>query len=119
MCKQSRKQNHRKFHYEKQNGKCIYCRKPTWLPEEGRRGKRKKKMATVEHIIPRSRGGTYKRENLAMSCSACNNRRKAIDHFLFLRCYNNQQRIRSLKRHIAWSIMLKNKTADIRAAIYV
>lgn len=119
MCSQTRKRNHREFHYKKQDGKCIYCRKPTWLPEEGRHGKRKGKMATVEHIIPRSRGETYKRENLAMSCLACNNRRKAIDHFLFLRCYKDWQRIRSLKRHIAWSKMLKNRTAGIRAAVYV
>ena len=27
---------------------------------------------TIEHLIPRSRGGTYRMSNLRLACSSCN-----------------------------------------------
>lgn len=33
---------------------------------------------SVEHIVPRSRGGTDVLANLALSCQACNNRKYTI-----------------------------------------
>ena len=43
---------------------CCYCRKPLTL--EG---------ATVEHIIPKSYGGTDGSKNTALACSFCNTAR--------------------------------------------
>ena len=41
---------------------CQYC---------GRRGK----LMTVDHVIPRDRGGTSSWDNLVICCAACNNRK--------------------------------------------
>lgn len=41
--------------------KCFYCAKDL-LTEE----------ITLDHIIPISRGGSHKKENLRISCKACN-----------------------------------------------
>jgi 5-methylcytosine-specific restriction endonuclease McrA len=41
---------------------CVYC---------GIDGTRKE--LTVDHVIPRSKGGGSKRENLVLSCRECNN----------------------------------------------
>jgi CRISPR/Cas system Type II protein with McrA/HNH and RuvC-like nuclease domain len=54
---------------ESQNWKCCWCGCHT----TDSRGK--KNSTTVEHIVPRSSGGTDEWENLAMACSACNSRR--------------------------------------------
>lgn len=40
---------------------CIWCGQTRWL--------------TVEHLLPRSRGGRGHAENLAPACRACNRRR--------------------------------------------
>lgn len=39
---------------------------------------------TVEHIIPKSRGGTNDLENLTLACWWCNNQRWIQDHDLFM-----------------------------------
>lgn len=47
------------------DARCVYCRKRL------HRG-----SATIDHIIPRSRGGPTKFSNLALACVGCN-RKKA------------------------------------------
>lgn len=44
------------------NGLCGYC---------GRRG------STIDHIIPRSRGGQHRWENVVLACSPCNQKKGA------------------------------------------
>ena len=44
----------------KQQGMCYWCSKPIDL------------NATIDHLIPRSRGGTDVNENLALCCRSCN-----------------------------------------------
>lgn len=44
-----------------QGGKCFYCRKP--LPEED---------ATLDHIVPKSQGGTESIDNLGACCKDIN-----------------------------------------------
>lgn len=61
-----------------QNHKCCWCGCTT-VEENG-----KKNSATIEHILPKSQGGTYDFENLAMACSKCNNERKTMDVDAFL-----------------------------------
>lgn len=51
----------RKSRFLKQGGLCFYCE--DWMPLT---------RINVEHIVPRSRGGSNKPENLVLSCSPCN-----------------------------------------------
>lgn len=63
---------------EAQNWKCCWC----GIPTTHYRGK--KNSSTLEHIVPRSMGGTDDIENLAMACSKCNSRRGTTDINIFL-----------------------------------
>ena len=49
-------------------GRCIFCRRRLRVRLDGQPISR----ATVEHIIPRSKGGTDELPNLALACSGCN-----------------------------------------------
>jgi 5-methylcytosine-specific restriction endonuclease McrA len=40
---------------------CRYCRRPV-----------AKRNSTLDHIIPRARGGTSARSNLTLACKTCN-----------------------------------------------
>lgn len=51
---------------------CYYCRQPLTL-----------KTATLEHLKPLSDGGTNKRSNLTLCCSACNNERGVMPCHVF------------------------------------
>ena len=42
---------------------------------------------TVEHIIPKNRGGTDDIDNLAWACSDCNKKRRSMDAAVFARRY--------------------------------
>lgn len=44
--------------YKRDGYCCVYCQSPNLL--------------TIDHIIPRSKGGTSKEENLATACMYCN-----------------------------------------------
>ena len=51
--------------------KCHYCRKPTrvnYLNDDPSLD-----HATLDHVIPKSKGGTNARENLVLACNNCNN----------------------------------------------
>jgi 5-methylcytosine-specific restriction endonuclease McrA len=50
--------------WKAQKGLCNWCKQ-----------KVKEKEATIDHLVPRSRGGSNKRENLVMSCIDCNSKR--------------------------------------------
>ncbi len=77
-----------------QNDCCCYCECETWLPWQRRQEVRLRakwdlpasrslacqlafdyRMATVEHVRPRSQGGTDAPSNLAMACAYCNSTR--------------------------------------------
>ena len=47
-------------------GRCEYCRSPEWVGAA---------RFTMDHLVPRSRGGTDTLENLALACRRCNERR--------------------------------------------
>lgn len=50
--------------YERDGGKCCYCGK-----------KITQKEATVDHVIPRSKGGKSTWDNVALSCGHCNRKK--------------------------------------------
>ena len=58
---------------EAQNWKCCFC--GCYMTEIHS----KKNSVTVEHVIPKSMGGTDDVENLAASCYRCNNNRGTKD----------------------------------------
>jgi hypothetical protein len=58
---------------ERAKGRCEYC-----LTAEELSGIR----CQIDHIIPRSRGGTTTVDNLCLACAACNGRKHARTHAL-------------------------------------
>jgi endonuclease I len=80
-----RKKNNRKPEIRKriylaiiQNWQCYWCK------QECREESGHPNTATIEHITPRSKGGSNEMDNLAMACYNCNNRRGNEDWFKFL-----------------------------------
>ena len=51
-----------------QKRRCCYCKKPV-----------ARKDATLEHVVPKSRGGSNRWRNLKMACTDCN-RSKGIEN---------------------------------------
>lgn len=49
-------------------GKCIHCNRKITLGLDGTPGP----TTTLEHIVPRTHGGTHAPENLALACARCN-----------------------------------------------
>lgn len=71
VTKQRRGNSEQRFKlYEKQNGKCYICGRSTKLDSEH---KNDDDFATVDHIIPVSKGGSNRRNNVALCCKLCNN----------------------------------------------
>jgi len=58
-----------------QNGKCVYCFTPMVLQLSGI-SRLSDNTATLDHIIPRSKGGKYDMShNTVCACHKCNNQR--------------------------------------------
>lgn len=55
---------------------CCYCHTPMTF-ERNPRGKRHPAKATLEHVLPISRGGTHTRDNVALACWQCNLQKNA------------------------------------------
>jgi 5-methylcytosine-specific restriction endonuclease McrA len=49
-------------------GRCIHCRSAIAIAEDGE----PLGSATIEHIMPRTHGGTDDPKNLALACARCN-----------------------------------------------
>ena len=52
-------------------GKCIHCRTKVTLGKDGAT----EGSATLEHIVPRTHGGTNELDNLSIACSRCNHQK--------------------------------------------
>lgn len=50
--------------YLRDNGKCQYCNISVSI-----------KTGTIDHVIPKSRGGTHCWENIVLSCARCNQKK--------------------------------------------
>jgi hypothetical protein len=64
--------------WENQGGRCCFCRQDTWMMPFTPKGKRGN-MATAEHVIPKSKGGSDGYDNIVMSCYSCNAERETMD----------------------------------------
>lgn len=58
---------------EAQNWRCCWCGRHTSI------FRNRRDSATIEHVLPKSQGGTDDWENLAMSCARCNSSRGSAD----------------------------------------
>ncbi len=52
-------------------GKCIHCRRKVSLGKDGAT----QGGATLEHIVPRTHGGSNELSNLSIACSRCNHQK--------------------------------------------
>jgi 5-methylcytosine-specific restriction endonuclease McrA len=58
-------------------GRCVYCGVATRRLAKGL--SRAPDLATLDHVVPRSKGGPLNRDNLVLACQACNNERGTMD----------------------------------------
>jgi hypothetical protein len=84
---------------ERASGRCEYCHSPEWVCAA---------RFTLDHLLPRSRGGTDEPYNLALACRRCNERR---DNFTTGRDPVTQQEIPLFHpvrdvwaEHFAWTL---------------
>lgn len=63
--------------FARHGGRCAYCGVATRRLAKGL--SRAPDLATLDHVVPRSRGGPLSRDNLVLACQGCNNRRGVMD----------------------------------------
>lgn len=114
--------------WDKDN-RCVYCKNETVFKSEN--SSTSKFIATYEHKIPLSKGGTDARSNAALSCNRCNNLKGNMTHDEFiafindsgsineaLRISNNNKKFIALQKNLVEKIDNKSKVRlDIRAYI--
>lgn len=66
-----------------QDGKCHYCDSETILPRQGAKYSGSK-LATLDHIITQTEGGTDSLRNMVVACSDCNNKRGNLPYEYFV-----------------------------------
>lgn len=89
--------------WTEQKGRCIYCNHSLILWDKYRK-------PTIEHIIPKSKGGTNHYDNLALACFKCNMYRGNIDLELFMDWYrswtqhswDNETNSTTIPRKVRW-----------------
>lgn len=66
--------------YERDGHACVWCGKYLGNPE-----------ATLDHVIPRSAGGSNRYWNLITACRGCNSRRKDTPAHMFARTFGFEE----------------------------
>lgn len=74
-------------------------------------------MATVDHIQPKSHGGTNRRTNLVMACSLCNNKRQTMDHTHFLEIRSDPKKWKDHNRALTAEYQKRSKDRKVKSAI--
>ena len=95
--------------------RCEYCLSPaeqTGIP------------MTIDHIIPRARGGVSEADNLCLACSRCNGRKRDLTHAYDLETHRRvalfHPRRQRWARHFHWSedgTRILGRTACGRATV--
>ena len=68
-------------HVERQNGHCVYCGIPMFLPPA--RGRKKDRLATLDHVVPLAHGGADSEANTIAACEACNTAKADLSALVF------------------------------------
>lgn len=105
-----RKKTSIRFH--QQDGKCFYCLQQCFILDEERNGLGKKRLATAEHVIPLSKGGTDHLSNIVMACYACNSLRGNSKFNKFLALRRDRERWAAHCRNIMKAHQEKKLKAD-------
>lgn len=71
--KASQRRRARDYLFALHQGRCAYCHVQTEPARDG--PARHPWHATIDHVIPRSKGGPNDRSNLVLACFACNQSR--------------------------------------------
>lgn len=73
-----RSKTKKKIVFNRDNWKCVYCGKRLFL-----NGKNSL-QPTIDHVVPRSQGGTHDISNLLTSCKKCNHKKsdKSFEEFV-------------------------------------
>jgi len=69
--------------FQQQGGRCAYCDCVMVLKRRGSRNSTSpapRNLATLDHKIARSLGGTDAVDNLVVACHGCNNRKSADEY---------------------------------------
>jgi 5-methylcytosine-specific restriction endonuclease McrA len=61
--------------WERDRWRCRYCGVPLHDPAIRERTNGKTRPATVDHVVPRSNGGSNHFRNLVSACRSCNGRK--------------------------------------------
>lgn len=67
-----------------QKGLCFYCSRPMLLAKIPEGMRQPPHLATLDHIVPHSAGGTIANNNTVAACAACNVERGNRDARLFM-----------------------------------
>lgn len=59
---------------------CFWCKEETLLDARRMGGQHEPRCTTIDHLIPRSRGGGNELENLVIACRECNEARGNITY---------------------------------------
>ena len=82
--------NKKKYLIKRFGNACVYC---GYIFKET-----KMRRPTVDHLMPKSRGGTDDLENLVISCEPCNKEKKDQLPLFYLHSINKLKRSRYDKR---------------------
>lgn len=91
-----------------QNGKCVFC-KCRMTCDQSQSVKQQLNYCSVEHVTPRSDGGSDDKENIVASCVRCNNSRRVVDYdaWVYVCSFVNYENLKVIGRTFD---MLKIKT---------
>ena len=67
--------------FARDRGCCVYCGVETHRLHKGL--SRSPRLATLDHVVPRSQGGPLNRDNLVLCCQACSNERGTMEAEVF------------------------------------
>lgn len=82
--------------HERFNGKCAYCGEQTYiLPSRLWSSHPRYRRATIDHDVPKVRGGSNRVGNLLLSCAACNSAKSDMTADEFRRFLRTQRFPRS------------------------
>lgn len=95
-----------RFLWEEQGGRCWYCKQPV-----------RSREATIDHVRPKSKGGTNKRNNLVMAHPKCNfekadkltNRTKTLTRVNELRALSGLEPMTEIDAMLGWGERRKTK----------
>jgi 5-methylcytosine-specific restriction endonuclease McrA len=65
--------------FKQQKGLCFYCNKRMSLTSRRAKGQPAKNFATFEHLIRRSEGGKFTKENIVLAHRVCNSKKNIED----------------------------------------